>query len=69
MTLRYHDHEETFEAGDICYAPPSHLPVATAGTESVWFSPTKELDAVMAVIRKNHELMKASRSASDAPRP
>ena len=35
------------------YAPPGHLPLITAGTTLVEFSPTADLDATMAVVEKN----------------
>jgi len=53
LTLRYRDYEEIFEAGDVFYAPPGHLPLAAAGTELITFSPTTELEKVNAVIVKN----------------
>ena len=52
-TARYRDHEETFEAGDVFYSPPGHLPFAAPGTELITFSPTRELKEVMAVIGRN----------------
>jgi hypothetical protein len=50
LTLRYGDHEETFEAGDVFYAPPGHLPFSTPNTELITFSPTAELKEVNAVL-------------------
>ena len=44
LTFRWADHEETYVAGDAYYAPPGHLPLVTAGTRIVEFSPTAELD-------------------------
>ena len=32
LTVRYADHEETFQAGDAFYMPPGHAPAAEAGT-------------------------------------
>jgi hypothetical protein len=52
LTLRYSDHEDTFEAGDVYYAPPGHLPLNVAG-EFITFSPTEELEKVNAVLAKN----------------
>jgi hypothetical protein len=49
----YRDHDETFEAGDVFYSPPGHLPSCTAGTELITFSPTQELAEVMAAIGRN----------------
>ncbi|MGW1564564.1 hypothetical protein ACWCQ1_50330 [Streptomyces sp. NPDC002144] len=53
LVLRYRDHAETYEAGDVYYAPPGHAPVVTAGTETVDFSPSKELQQTMAVVAAN----------------
>ncbi len=33
LTLRYREHEETFDEGDVYHASPGHLPRAAAGTE------------------------------------
>jgi hypothetical protein len=59
-TARYSDHEETFEAGDVFYSPPGHLPSAAPGTELITFSPTDELAKVNAVIAKNQADLAAS---------
>jgi hypothetical protein len=53
LTFRWPDHDETFVAGDAYCAPPGHLPLVTAGTSVVEFSPTADLVATMAVIEKN----------------
>jgi hypothetical protein len=53
LTFRWPDHEETYMAGDAYYAPPGHLPLVTAGTAIVEFSPAAELAATMEVVRKN----------------
>jgi hypothetical protein len=53
ITFRWPDHDETFMAGDAYYAPPGHLPLITAGTAVVEFSPTTGLEATMAVIQRN----------------
>src|SRR5216683_5121947 len=47
------DRAETYVAGDAYYAPPGHLPLVTAGTAVVEFSPTADLEATMAVVQKN----------------
>jgi hypothetical protein len=52
-TAHYRDHAETFEAGDVFYSPPGHLPSCTAGTELITFSPTQQLHEVMAVVARN----------------
>ena len=53
MVLRWQDHEETYVAGDAYYAPPGHLPLLTAGTSLIEFSPTNELEVTMAVLERN----------------
>ena len=53
LTFRWPDHEETCVAGDAYYAPPGHLPLVTAGTSIVEFSPSADLEATMAVVEKN----------------
>jgi hypothetical protein len=53
VTFRYADHDEVYEAGDAYYAPPGHIPVVTAGTEVVEFSPAHEYRATQEVIARN----------------
>ena len=53
LTFRYADHEEVYETGDAYYAPPGHIPVVTAGTDVVEFSPTEEYGRTMAVVAEN----------------
>jgi hypothetical protein len=53
ITFRWADREEAYRAGDAYYAPPGHLPLMTAGTTLVEFSPTAELEATMAAIQRN----------------
>jgi hypothetical protein len=55
LTLRYADHEETFEGGDVYYSPAGHLPLASAGTELITFSPTTELEELNAALARNLE--------------
>ena len=53
LTFRYADHDEVYETGDAYYAPPGHIPVVTADTEVVEFSPTDAFRASMAVVEAN----------------
>jgi hypothetical protein len=53
ITLRYADHDEIYEAGDAYYAPPGHIPVVTAGTEVVEFSPAAEYRQTQETIARN----------------
>ena len=50
-------HEETYEGGDAYYAPPGHIPVVTAGTEMIEFSPTEEYGRTLEVVGQNLEAM------------
>jgi len=50
LTVRYADHEETFQAGDAFYTPPGHAPAAEAGTELLQISPADKLAEVDAAI-------------------
>ena len=53
LTFRYADRDEVYEAGDAYYAPPGHIPVVTAGTEVVEFSPGEQYAKTMAVVERN----------------
>jgi len=55
VVFRYPDHEETFAAGDAYYGAPGHLPLMTADTELIEFTPTEALNATMGVIAANLE--------------
>ena len=53
LMLHFADREESYEAGDAYYAAPGHVPVVTAGTEVVEFSPSVQLQKTMAVLGAN----------------
>src|SRR3954467_2499721 len=53
VLFKYADHDEVYEAGDAYYAPPGHIPVVSAGTEVVEFSPTEEYGRTMEVLARN----------------
>ncbi len=53
VTFRWADREETYRAGDAYYASPGHLPLISAGTSLVEFSPSDGLRQTMAVIEAN----------------
>lgn len=61
LTFRWPDRDETYVAGDAYYAPAGHLPLVTAGTTVVEFSPSADLEATMAVVGEN-----LARSAASA---
>lgn len=48
---------DVIEAGEAYYASPGHLPVFTAGTQIVEFSPTDQLAETMEVVVKNAAAM------------
>jgi hypothetical protein len=53
LTFRFADHDEVYEAGEAYYAPPGHIPVVSAGTEIVEFSPTGPYRETMSVVERN----------------
>jgi hypothetical protein len=53
VTFRFADRDEVYEGGDAYYAPPGHIPVVTAGTEVIEFSPTEEYGKTMEVLSRN----------------
>ena len=59
ITFRYPDREEIYAAGDAYYAPPGHVPVVSAGTEVIEFSPTEEYGLTMEVLGRNLAAMEA----------
>ncbi|MFP5345916.1 MAG: cupin domain-containing protein [Actinomycetes bacterium] len=60
ITFRWADRMETYRAGDAYYAEPGHLPLVTAGTSVVEFSPTAALEQTMSVVGANLEKAGAS---------
>src|SRR3954464_1982312 len=59
VTFRFADRDELYETGDAYYAPPGHIPVVSAGTEIVEFSPTEEYGRTMQVLERNLAAMQA----------
>ena len=55
QTWRFADREEVFEAGDVFYVGPGHVPIFEAGTEMIQFSPTAELKVTADAIRQYME--------------
>jgi hypothetical protein len=53
VTFRYVDHDEVYEGGDAYVAAPGHIPVVTAGTEVVEFSPAAEYRQTQEAIARN----------------
>ena len=60
ITFRWADHDETYVEGDAYYAPPGHLPLISAGTTLVEFTPTAELEQTLAVVGANLETAASS---------
>ena len=60
LIFRYTDGgEDVIGAGEAYFARPGHLPVFTAGTRLVEFSPTADLEKTMAVVMANVGAMQA----------
>jgi hypothetical protein len=59
MRIRYSDHEEVIEAGDVYYMPPGHLPLFEEDTEVIEFSPKGEYQKTMEVAERNMAAMQA----------
>jgi hypothetical protein len=56
LTYRYEDgSEDVIQAGEAYYARPGHVPILSAGTEVVEFSPTAELRKTIEVVARNME--------------
>ena len=53
MTVRYADHEEVVEAGDVYYMAPDHTIAVDAGTVLVEFSPLDEFQKTEEVAERN----------------
>jgi hypothetical protein len=53
VRIMFADHEEIYNAGDVCYIAPGHRPVFGANTEFVAFSLAESYRPVMEVIRQN----------------
>ncbi len=62
ITFRWPDHEETYVEGDAYVAGPGHSPLISAGTSTVEFTRTADLQPVMEVIGRNIEAMAEARS-------
>jgi hypothetical protein len=60
VTFKYADHDEVYETGDAYYAPPGHIPVVSAGTDIIEFSPAAEYARTMQVLGRNLAAMEAS---------
>jgi hypothetical protein len=55
LTFKTDDGDVVIGAGEAYYVGAGHLPVLSAGTEVVEFSPTTELEETLAVVSRNAE--------------
>jgi hypothetical protein len=60
MTVRYADHEEVVEAGDVFYMAPGHVPEYQVGSRLIQFSPTEEMKATTEAIMRNQQALQAT---------
>jgi AraC-like ligand binding domain len=63
LSFRFEDRTEVFEAGDAFYLPPGHIPIVTAGTEIVQFSPAQELARTSEAMVRNMQAMQGAQGA------
>jgi hypothetical protein len=56
----YGDHKEICEAGEFFYTPPGHVPIVTAGTEIIQFTPKDENEKTVAGMMKNMAGMRST---------
>lgn len=62
LRLEYADGAETYRTGDAYLARPGHVPVVTAGSEVIEFSPTAKLAETLAVLGANLATVAGGRS-------
>jgi hypothetical protein len=58
MIVRYADHEEVINTGDVYYMAPGHTMVTEAGTVLIEFSPKEEFRKLTEIAEKNFARMK-----------
>ena len=58
MTVRYPDHEEVVNAGEVYYMAPGHTMAAEAGTVLIEFSPKDEFRKLTEIAEKNFSRVK-----------
>jgi hypothetical protein len=57
MTVRYADHEEVVNAGEVYYMAPGHTMATEAGTVLIEFSPKDEFEKLTEIAQKNFARM------------
>ncbi len=58
MRFQFADRDEVFNAGDVYYVEPGHLPLLSAGTEYIEFSPTDKLHEMMTIVERNYAALR-----------
>ncbi len=58
MRLKYADHDEVVNAGEVFYMQPGHIPVTEEDCELVWFAPKGETRKVMKMLSSSREAVK-----------
>jgi len=58
MRMKYYDHDEVINAGEVFYLPPGHIPVIEEDSEFVDFQPKGEVKKVFEVVFRNVEAMR-----------
>jgi mannose-6-phosphate isomerase-like protein (cupin superfamily) len=53
MRIKYRDHDEVINEGEVYYLPPGHIPVVEKDSEVVEFSPKGEYQKTMEVAARN----------------
>jgi hypothetical protein len=59
LTFSYANGADVIETGEAYYAPAGHTPAADPGTETIEFSPTKELHDTMTVVMQDAQALPA----------
>ncbi len=57
MRIKYRDHDEAINAGDVFYMQPGHVPVTEEDCELVWFSPRGENKKVMEALSRARDAL------------
>ncbi len=58
MRVKYRDHDEIVNAGEVYFLPPGHIPIVEEDSELVEFSPKGEYQKTMEVVNRNMSALK-----------
>lgn len=58
MRIKYRDHDEFINTGEVFYMEPGHIPVTEEDTELLWFSPKGENEKIMKALFRAREATK-----------